>query len=1051
MSDPSAEPKPRGWIARFARDRVTPNLLMLALLGGGLWAASDIKQELFPDFELGIVTVRVAYPGASPEEVERGIVLPIEEAVRGIDGIKEMTSTAGEGSGTVTLELQTDADEIQVYDNVRQAVARIVTFPEQAERPEVSRLARRRQVLDLVLYGDASETALRELAEQTRDRLLTEAGISQVDVTGVRSVEVHVEVPERTLRLHGLTPEAVAARIRAASVELPAGRLDTAGGEVLLRVTDRRDWAREFARIPIVATPGGGVLRLEDLAEVTEGFAEHPIREDRFNGRPSVGLAVYRVGEQTPIGVSDATRAALERLEPELPEAVHWTIVNDRAESYRQRLDLLLRNAAIGLTLVLLVLGLFLELKLAFWVMLGIPTSFLGGLILLGWLGVSINMISMFAFIVALGIVVDDAIVAGENIYEYRQRGMSFLEAAGRGARDVAGPITLSILTNVVGFLPLYFIPGVMGQIWKVVPLVVITVFAISWVESLLILPSHLAHARPGARFGPLRRVRDGINRGVAWFVERLFGPALGWLLRWRGVVVALAVAMLIVALGYLFGGRISLILMTRIEADQSVATAVLPVGTAPARVREVERRLVETVQEVARGLGGERLLRGVKSTLNENEVQVAALLTPPDERPVSTGQLTQLWRQAVGPVVGVELLKFESDRGGPGSGAALTIELSHRDTPTLERAAERLAERLVEFPETEDIDDGHSLGKPQFDFRLRPAGESLGLSSAELGRQLRGAFYGAEALRAQRGRDEIKVLVRRPEAERTSERDVEGLLVAAPSGAHVPLRQAAAAERGRSYTVIQRRDARRTVAVTADVVPIALTARIQRALEEQALPDLVRDHPGLTWRYEGRQAEMAESLSALWRGFLISLIAMYAMLAMFFRSYGLPLLVMLAIPFGVIGAVIGHLLLGYDVSLISLMGIVALAGVVVNDALVLIEYAGRRRRDGLSALEAVRAAGIRRFRPVILTTATTFGGLAPMIFETSRQTKFMIPMAVSLGFGIVFATVITLVIVPCLYVVGDDLVRSARWVRRRVALALGLPVPEQPAAPPAR
>ncbi|MBN1771138.1 MAG: efflux RND transporter permease subunit, partial [Deltaproteobacteria bacterium] len=909
---------------------------------------------------------------------------------------------------------------------------------------------RRRQVLDLVLHGQASETALRELAEEVRDRLMSEAGISQVDVTGVRSVEVHVEVPERTLRLHGLTPEAVAARIRAASVELPAGRVEAVGGEVLLRVTDRRDWAREFARIPIVATPGGGVLRLEDLAVVTEGFAEHPVREARFNGEPSVGLAVYRVGDQTPIGVSDATKAAMERLEPDLPDAVRWSVLNDRADSYRQRLDLLLRNAAIGLTLVLLILGLFLELKLAFWVMMGIPISFLGGLILLGWLDVSINMISMFAFIIALGIVVDDAIVAGENIYEYRQRGMSFLEAAGRGARDVAGPITLSILTNVVAFLPLYFIPGVMGQIWKVVPLVVVTVFVISWVESLLILPSHLAHARPGARYGPLRRVRDGINRGVAWFVERLFGPVLGFLLRWRGVVVALAVAMLVVALGYIAGGRVSLILMTRIEADQSVATAVLPFGAAPARVREVERLLVETAQQVARKHGGERLLFGVRSVIEENEVQVFALLTPPEERPVSTTQLTELWRRAVGPVVGVEQLKFESDRGGPGSGAALTIELSHRDIATLERAAERLAERLAEFTETKDIDDGHSLGKPQLDFRLRPAGESLGLSSAELGRQLRGAFYGAEALRAQRGRDEIKVLVRRPEAERTSEHDVEGLLVAAPAGTHVPLRQAAATERGRSYTEIRRRDARRTVAVTADVSPIAQTPRIQRALEETTLPELLRDHPGLTWHYEGRQAEMQESLSALWGGFLISLVVMYAMLAMFFRSYGLPLLVMLAIPFGIIGAAIGHLLMGYDVSLISLMGIVALAGVVVNDSLVLIEYAGRRRRDGLSALAAIRDAGVRRFRPVILTTATTFGGLAPMIFETSRQAKFMIPMAISLGFGIVFATVITLVIVPCLYLVGDDLVRSARWVRCRVAALLGLPAVDEPAAPPA-
>ncbi|BCR06464.1 multidrug resistance protein [Desulfuromonas versatilis] len=1019
----------RGPLAWMVQNRVTPNLLMLFLLLGGLFMTTRIKQEVFPEFDLDMVTVQVAYSGASPEEVERGIVLAVEEAIRGIEGVKEINASAAEGSGTVTAELEEDADQQRVYQDIQQQVDRITTFPDDAEEPQVSLVTRRREVLLIQLYGEVGERALRETAEQVRDRLLQNPGITQVDLAGERDYEILVEVSREQLRAFGLTLGDVAARIDTASEELPGGSLKTTGGDILLRIKDRRDWASEFARIPILTTPEGSVVTLGELAEVREGFEETD-RFATFNGGRSIGLDVFRVGEQTPIGVSDAARAAMAEIAADLPEGIDWQISRDSSEVYRQRLELLLKNAFMGLALVLLVLGLFLEFKLAFWVTMGIPISFLGGLLFLPLMGVSINMISMFAFIIALGIVVDDAIIAGENIYEYRQQGMGFAQAAIRGARDVATPIAFSILTNVVAFLPISFVPGMMGKVWAAIPLVVITVFLISWLESLLILPSHLAHtgSRPSSRLGArLHGWQQAFAERFGRFINRVYGPFLDRCLRWRALTVATGLALLLVVLGYALSGRIGMILMPRVESDRAVVTAVLPVGSPLARVTAVQEELVGAMQAVAEQNGSERLLEGIYSEVNENQVEVTAYLTQPGVRPLTTAEVTHLWRERVGPLVGLESLRFQSDRGGPGSGASLTVELSHRDIEVLDRASVALAERLAEFPNVKDVDDGYTPGKQQLDFRIKPEGQSLGLTSSEVARQVRHAFSGVEALKQQRGRNEVTVRVRLPENQRASEFDVEQLMISTPAGTFVPLLEVAEVSRGRAYTTIARRDARRTLTVSADVEPIGETGQVMAALNASVLPGLARDFPGLSYGYEGRQAELAESMRSLVGGFALALLATYFLLAIPFRSYSQPLIVMIAIPFGIVGAVLGHLIMGYNLSLISMMGIVALSGVVVNDSLVLIDYANRRRLGGETPGEAIRAAGVRRFRPIILTTLTTFGGLAPMIFETSRQARFMIPMAISLGFGILFATLIVLVLVPCLYLVVEDLLG---WLR---------------------
>lgn len=1029
MTDESLHGR-KGIIGWMIENRVTPNLIMLFLIIGGLFMTTRIKKEVFPDFELDLVTVSVSLPGGSPEEVEQGVILVVEEAIRGIEGVKEVTATASEGSGSVTAEMLIGANRTQVYQDIKQAIDRITTFPEEAERPNVSLSAHRRDVMDIELYGDVSERVLREVVEHVRDRLLQSPGVTQVDIDDSRAPEVLVAISEETLRRYGLSLDEIAGKIGQASVETGGGKIETSSGEILLRVDDRREWAREYADIPIVTTPEGTVLTLGKIGTVREGF-EDSNHFARFNGKRSMGLDVFRIGDETPIGVSDAVKAAMKEIEPDLPPGVEMAIRIDDSDTYRQRLSLLLKNACFGFILVLLLLGMFLEFKLAFWVTMGIPTSFLGGMLFLPWLGISINMISMFAFIVALGIVVDDAIVAGENIYDARERGLNNFDAAALGARGVSVPIAFSILTNVAAFLPLLFVPGIFGKIWGVIPIVVITVFLISWLESLLILPSHLAHtrSRPRSRFSAkLHGYQQAFSRGVRTFIDTRYGPFLEQTLKWRGLTIALGLGALILVLSYIESGRIGLIFLPRVEADQATVTARLPLGSPLSTAEAVERRLIASGEKVIAENGGDRLGIGVASSINENNVDVRIYLREPGIRPISTARVSELWREATGTIPGVESIRFESDRGGPGSGAGLTVELSHRDTEVLDRAATTLASRLEQFPSVKDVDSGYSPGKRQFDFKIKPAGESLGLTSREIARQVRNSFYGAEALRQQRGRNEVKVMVRLPESERTSEYDLDNLLIKTPGGTFVPLMQVATVERGRSYRSINRREGRRTTTVSADVEPIGETSVLIETLNQTVLPQLARDFPGLTYGYEGRQADQRDSMKNLRTGFLLSLMLIYFLLAVPFRSYTQPIIVMISIPFGIVGAVIGHMIMGYNISMISIMGIIALAGVVVNDSLVLIDYANTlRREEGMNPWDAIRNAGTRRFRPIILTTLTTFGGLAPMIFETSRQARFMVPMAISLGFGILFATVITLVLVPSLYLVVEDLTNLVR------------------------
>lgn len=1010
-----------GPLAWMAKNSVAANILMMVCLIGGVMGFTMIKKEVFPEFELNYVNISVAYPGASPEDVEQGIVLAIEEAVSDLDGIEEVTSTANEGSATILVELDESEDAQQIYQNIKQEVDRIRTLPVDAEEPNVSLRVNQRNVVTLVLYGNTDEFSLRNVSEEVRDGLLAHPEITKVTINDTRNMEIHVEIPQAKLNAYGLTLENVAQSIQRNVLEVSGGSITTQNGDILLRVAERRDFADEFAQLPIVSPRTGSPVLLGEIATVKDSFQDID-KYGTFNGLPSVEIGVDRVGNQTPIGISDATKEALEDIRAILPEGLDLAIVNDRSDSYKQRLDLLVKNAVLGLLLVMILLTLFLDLKLAFWVTMGIPISFLGAMLFIPQFGVSFNMISMFAFIISLGIVVDDAIVAGENIYEYRQQGYNLVNAAIQGARDVAVPITFSILTNIVAFAPLLFVPGWIGKIWGVIPAVVCTVFIISWIEAMFILPAHLAGAKPGNSAKGFHKWQQDFSEKFSTTVEKYYAPLVDHAVKYRYLSIAIGVTLMLLVLSWPISGRMGFELFPTVESDRSEVRAVLPLGSPIEEVQRVASVLVESAKKLIAENGGDELSTGVYNSIEENRITIRTYLTAPDKRPVQTAEFTNMWRQDVGQIPGVDSMRFAADAGGPGSGPGFTVELSHRDVNVLRQASGKLAQALSEYPLLSEIDDGFQEGKQQFNFTLKEEARRLGLTSNEIGRQIRSAFFGAEALRQQRGRNEVKVLVLRPEQERSSQTDVRDLLIRTPDNVLVPLHTLVEFSPTRAYSSITRRDGRRTVTITANVNPRKEAQRVKQSVEQDVLPQLITDYPGLSYSFEGRQRQFADALAALAYGYVGVLLAIYILLAIPFKSYLQPLIVMFAIPFGIFGAIIGHLIMGYSMSIISMMGVIALSGVVVNDSLVMVSHANDKIRAGMQPMMAICSAGVRRFRPILLTTISTFGGLAPMIFETSRQARFMIPLALSLGYGILFATAITLILVPCLFMVIEDL-----------------------------
>lgn len=1019
----------RGWIAWMARNSIAANLLMIILLGGGVWSAIVIQKEVFPEYLLDVVEVRVGYPGAAPEEVEQGILRPIEGAVRGSEGIQRITSEAREGRGEVLIELIAGQDRMKAFQEIDQAINRIRTFPDQIEQPEVRLQSEQREVMEVAIYGPIDIWALRKLAEQLRDQLQAQVEITQVELSRVPQYVTHIEISRHRLREYGLTLPEVADIIRTSSRDVAAGSVQTSSGEILLRVKARKQWADEFAKISIVAGRDGPLVTLGDIASIRDGFEEVGFHS-QFSQTPSVELDIYRTGSQSPLDIANAVKRTMAEFESGLPPGVKWRIDRNNAEEFRRRLNLVLKNAVMAVFIVLLILALFLEFRLAFWVMMGMAVSFVGGVLLLPLVGVSINMISLFGFLVVLGIVVDDAVVVGENVYEKRLSTRDPELAAVLGTQEVASPVIFSILTNIVAFVPLMFIPGETGKFWGPLPIVVIIVLSLSLIESLFILPAHLAHAKADDRKrhglgNRLHRGQQGFSRAFNRLVELVYRPVLLLCLRLRYITACVALGLFLVVGGYATSAHMGMVLMPEVSADEIEAGVRMPVGTTQDQSAEIARVVTEASLRMFEEHDLYKVAEGIKTNVRGQDfIDVEIVMKPPDQRDMSANEVIELWRDSIGDLPGVDQVTFEAERG-PGGGRRrdISVSLSHRDIDVLEKASQAFVERVERFANVRDVNDDYNKGKSQYDFRLRPEGRALGLTDEELGEQLRGAFFGSLALRLLRGTNEIEVRVKLPEEQREDIHHMEDLVIRTPSGAEVPLLDVADVEKQVAFEEINRRDGRRAVNVSMDIEPKRAITQVIQALRKEELPQLRDDFPGITWSFEGSDAELRRATSALWGYFGLALAVIYSLLAVAFRDYVQPLIVLVAIPFGIVGAVLGHIWLGYDISLVSLMGVIALSGVVINDSLIMIDYANRHRVQ-YSAFESISQAGLRRFRPIMLTTLTTFGGLMPLIFEDSLQAQYIIPMAISLGFGILFATGIILVLVPCLYLILEDIVR---------------------------
>jgi multidrug efflux pump subunit AcrB len=1054
-------------IAWTAAHPVAANLLLFLILAGGFVGGSTVIQEVFPDSDLGAVQVRVEYLGASPEEVEEGIIQRIEERVESIEGVSQINSTASEGVGVVFIELNLGEDTGKRLDEIKAEVDRITTFPADAEKPEVTEAGSRSRVIDIAVTGDVPEKTLKELANRIKDDLSSMPEISYVQVAGVRDYEISIEVSNDVLRAYGLSLDQVAMAIRRASLDLPGGRVDTADEEILVRVKGQKYDRGDFAGIIVRGARDGSTLRLDQIATISDGFQDTDLIT-LYNGHPAAFVQVFRTSDEQVLEIVDVVETYLAEIGvPSMPRGVEVEIWQNDAELLRSRINLLRKNGIIGLTLVLLALTLFLDLRLSWWVAVGIALSFIGTFAVMPWLDVSINMMSLFGLILAIGIVVDDAIVVGENIYKEREEGAGPLEAAVKGTQRVALPVTFAVLTTVTAFTPLLFVPGMIGKFLKFIPLVVISVLLFSLLESLFILPHHLSHLPEHAhmklptwlRF--VERAQDAVQSGLRKFIDGPVDRTVRYATSHYGVVISAGIALLMITAGIVGGRYLSFSFLPRIEGDNVVAQIEMSQGTPTERTREVADYIEAVGHRVADSLGvrlgdDRELVTAVfvsvgrypsaeqgpgagalPTFIESNKAEINfKLLEAEQRRNLSSVEFENAWRAAVGELPGPRSMTFSSQVIN--LGAPVQLEISHPDTAVLTRAVGEVQDELRRYAGVFDVRNDQEIGKREAELGLKPRARTLGVTLDDLGRQVRAAFFGSEAVRVQRGREEIRVYVRLPKDERSNLADIRQYRIVTPTGAAIPLDEVAEVSFGTAPSTIRRVDGRRIVTITADVDRAVITgSEVTSELTGRILPAAQERYPALHYGFGGEQREQARALGGIVRGFLLALFVMYALLAIPFRSYVEPLIIMAAVPFGVVGAVFGHLLFGLDLGMLSMFGIVGLSGVVINDSLVLLDFVNEQRDSGKPIREAILIGAKVRFRPILLTTLTTFLGVFPLIIERSLQAKFLVPMAVSLGIGVVFATLIIMVLVPALTMLQHDTgVKLRAWRARRRGMA---------------
>ncbi|WP_282166327.1 efflux RND transporter permease subunit [Shewanella japonica] len=1019
-------------IAWFAKNHVAANLLMLMLLVLGLGSLSTrIPLEVFPTVESERVSVSISLRGATPEDVEKGVTIRVEEAVQDLEGIEKITSSSSESSSQVTIEVESGYDPREMLADIKSRVDAINTFPVDAEKPVIALAQRKREVIAVTVTGKYSEKETLEFAEVVRDELLRLEGVTQLDLSGVRNYEVSLALSQNKLRQYNLTLSEVSKAINASSTDISAGNLKTQGGDILLRSKGQAYYKDEFANIAIKSAADGTIIRLGDVADVDDGFEETPVRT-RFNGQQAAFIDVYRIGQQSAIDVADKVKGYIDSRQATLPEGYGLSYWDDDSEIVKNRIATLTGSALQGGILVLLLLTLFLRPSIAIWVFIGIPVSFMGAFIFMPFFGVSLNVMSLFGFILVLGIVVDDAIVTGENIYTHLKTAPSGEQAAILGTQEVAAPVTFGILTTVTAFLPMLFIEGTRGAIFGQIAIVVIPVLLFSLIESKFVLPAHLKHIKLRSEKEKYNRFEifqqkfaDGFERAIIQFYQ----PFLRVALKHKTATLSLFLSVLLVIAALLATGWTKFTFFPRIPSETVRLSLTMPAGT-PFEVTNAHiigiAGKAEALQEKYRDEDtGESVIINILATTGgrggtSNAGSVRFEMTPAEKREsdITSRELLTEWRKSVGEIPGAESMTYRAEIGR--SSDPIDVQLSANSLETLSEIADQVKEHLKTYPTVFDIADSLSNGKEELLIELTEQGKALGLTRQEVSSQVRSFYFGSEVQRIQRGRDDVRVMLRLPLNERQSLDDLKKVLITTSQGTQVPLGHVAKMTSGKSPSSIRRIDRYRVLNVTADVDKDNTNMTVLQADLKVFLDGLVQQYPGVRHSLEGEAREQRDSFGSLQWGLVFVLFMIYSLLAIPFKSYIQPLIVMSVIPFGLIGAVLGHWFMGSPLTIFSILGMLALVGVVVNDSLVLVDFINKKRAQGMEIAEAVLTAGAKRFRPVMLTSLTTFIGLMPLLLEKSTQAQFLIPMAISLGFGIIFATFITLILVPVNYLVVE-------------------------------
>jgi len=1019
----------QGLIAWFAHNHVAANLMMIIIIMAGLFSVATITKKAMPDFDLPIIQISMAYPGATPADVEKGIVILIEEAVEDVDGINMIRSVANEGVGNVNLEVDESYDINEVLNDVKTRVDGIINFPVDAEPASVSRTIIRNDALRIEIHGDIDPVSQKELAQQIRDELLELDDVTAVRLAGDRPYEIGIEVSENTLLKYGLTLDQIALRIRASSLDLPAGSIDTEGGEILVRTQALAYNYQDFDKIVLLTTTDGTILTLGDIATIVDGF-EDTESYARFDGNPSISLTVLTTSNQNMLQVTAAVREFVEERRQTLPEGINMDIWADTSYYLQDRLDLMTENLLMGALLVLLILSLFLEIKLAFWVIVGIPISFLGAFALMPAVGLDLNMLSLFGFIMVLGIVVDDAIIIGESAHHSMTKYGHSTGSIVHGAQRVAIPATFGVLTTIVAFMPLLMISGFAAGFTESIGWVVILCLVFSLVESKLILPSHLVHFGKPNETSWFNKIPKRCNEILDKFVHEKYVPFVSKCIRNRYITLSTFIGTLIIAAGLMAGGIVRVVFLPEIPSDFIQATVTMVEGSPEQQTRAIMNKL----EEAALSLNGK--FEFVDSETGETSTDIvdhviivgsgvssgtAAIELDKDvPNQVESDLITEYLLNYVGEMPGLKSLVFSA--GQVFGGNPISYQLVSDNPQELTAAASELEDKLRTYNGLINIRNEAVNNKDELRLQLKPQAEVMGFTLNDLSTQVRYAFYGSQAQRLQRGDDEVRVMVRYPEEERLSVGDLEDMYIRTDQGDVVPFTSIADFNMQPGYAQINRVESERSVAVNADIIESMVEPNVvNNDIKNTFFPELKSRYPSVDYREDGGTAEQASIIQDMLRGMMFAIFGIYALLAIPLRSYTQPVMIMGVIPFGMVGAIVGHLLVGIPVNFMSFLGIIALSGVVVNDSIILVNFVNEATAEGKPVIRAVIDGGARRFRAILLTSLTTFFGLLPILVETSMQAQFLIPMATSLAFGIVFATVITLLLIPCLYVILED------------------------------